>query len=101
MKKDLRKKLKGVKQKIESEINSQVKVEFDYEIPIAEVKKAGISTTGAKIENELIPLSKEFSKYRKKERLWKSKIDSISYNTTDDAKLMRISILKEPEEIYG
>jgi len=101
VKKELKKILKGIEQKIETEINSQVKEIFEYEIPIAEVEKAGISTTGAEIENELIPLGKEFTKYRTKKKFWKSKIDSITYNVTDDEKLMRISLVKEPEEIYG
>lgn len=101
VKKELKKQLKEVEQKIKAEMNSQIKETFDYEIPIAEVEKAGISTTGAEIENELIPLKKEFAIYRKKKKLWKSKIDSITYDVTDDDKFMRISLVKEPEEIYG
>lgn len=101
VKKELKKQLKELEQKVETEIKSQVKEKFDYEIPIAEVEKAGISTTGAEIENELIPLKEEFTRYRKKIKLWKNKFDSITYNVTDDEKLMRISLVKEPEEIYG
>jgi len=101
VKKELKKQLKELEQKVETEIKSQVKEKFDYEIPIAEVEKAGISTTGAEIENELIPLREEFAKYRKKKKLWKNKFDSITYNVIDDEKLMRISLVKEPEEIYG
>ena len=99
-KKELRKKLKELESKLEIEIKSQVKERFDYEIPIAEVEKAGISTTGAIIENELIPLQVEFTKYRKEKELWKSKFDSISYDIADE-KLMRISLIKEPEAIHG
>lgn len=101
VKKDLKKKIKQIEKKIESEIKSKVKEKFDYEIPIAKIEKAGISTTGTEIENELIPLKNEFAKYRKKKKLWKSKIDSITYKVNDDEKLMRISIFKEPVEIYG
>ena len=101
VKKELKKKLKGIEQRIETEIKSQIKDKFDYEIPIAEVEKAGISTTGAEIENELIPLREEFTKYRTKKKLWKDLFDSITYNIIDDEKLMRISLIKEPEEIYG
>ncbi len=100
-KKVLRKELKKIEDKIIDEIKSLVKEKFDYEIPIAEVEKAGISTTGAVIENELIPLKEEFTNYRKKNKLWKNKIDSISYNVTDNETLMRISLIKEPEAIYG
>ncbi len=100
-KKELRKQLRELEQKTEAEIKSQIKEKFDYEIPIAEVKKAGISATGAEIENELIPLSAEFKKYRVQEKLWKNKRDSITYKVTVDEKLMRMSLIKEPEEIYG
>jgi len=100
-KKELRKQLKILEQKIELEIKMQVKQQFDYEIPIAEVEKAGISTTGTKIENELIPLAKEFTEYRKNKELWKNKIDSITYNSNNNESLVRISLMKEPEVIYG
>ncbi|MGR3319361.1 MAG: N-6 DNA methylase [Candidatus Anammoxibacter sp.] len=100
-KKELRNQLKEIGKKIEVEINAHVKEKFDYEIPIAEVEKAGISTTGAEIENELIPLSVEFTKYRTTMKLWNSKFDSITYDITTDEKLMRLSLIKEPEEIYG
>ncbi len=78
-KKELRKQLKEIKDKIESEIKAKIKKDFDYQIPIAEVEKAGISTTGAEIENELIPLSKEFTEYRKQNHLWENKFDAIKY----------------------
>jgi len=101
MKKELRKSLKYLEQKIAAEIKTQVKEWFDYEIPIAEVEKAGISTTGAQIENELIPLQEEFKIYRQNKKLWKNKIDSISYDIGDNEQMMRISLIKEPEPICG
>lgn len=52
------------------EVKSAIKEQFDYEIPIAEVRKAGISTIGSAIENELVPLAEEFSPYRKEMHLW-------------------------------
>ena len=60
-------------QQIEDEIKAQIKKEFDYEIPIVEVKKAGITTTGAPCENELLPVAKEYKEYRLKNNLWKNK----------------------------
>jgi len=52
--KDEKKELSSRKKKILEqrivEVKSTIKKRFDYEIPIAEVKKAGISTTGAPIE---------------------------------------------------
>ena len=51
--------------KIAAEIWAIVKEKFDYTIPIAQVEKAGITTTGAESENQLIDLFKEFTLYRK------------------------------------
>lgn len=69
-KKKLRAELKQIKENIALEIKAQVKKEFNYQIPIAEVGKAGISTTGAVIENELEPLATEFKSYREQNHLW-------------------------------
>lgn len=100
-KKELRTQLKEVHESIDKEIKSKIKKEFNYQIPIAEVQKAGISTTGAEIENELIPLSNEFSNYRKENKLWKNKFDTISYDVMDDGKMYRIPVVGEPIEFYG
>lgn len=66
----LKKQLKEINNSVEIEIKKLIKERFDYQIPVAEVKKAGISTTGAKIENELEDLEPEFTQYRKKNNLW-------------------------------
>jgi len=104
-KKDLRKELKVLEQKIASEIKLKIKTDFDYQIPIAEVEKAGISTTGAKIENELEPLAIEFNTYRKKNKLWEGKFNEITYNADKKGNYHRISIVdtvaQEPEIFYG
>lgn len=69
-KKLLRAKLKAIKAKIDDEVKSQIKKEFDYEIPISDIKKAGITTTGAKGENQLPELLEAYTKYRKSNELW-------------------------------
>ena len=56
---------RALETKIAAEIWAIVKEQFDYTIPIAQVEKAGITTTGAECENELIDLLKEFTPYRK------------------------------------
>ena len=56
--------------KIENEIKEMVKEKFDYEISIADIKKAGITTTGAVGENQLPELLEAFTKYRKDNKLW-------------------------------
>ncbi len=104
-KKALRKQLKELQNKMEAEIKAIIKKEFDYEIPIAEVEKAGISTTGAEIENELIPLAKEYTEYRKKHKLWQTKLEKVKYEILDDGAFYRIPIInniaQEPEIFYG
>lgn len=99
-KKGLRLILKQLEQKIEDEIKAQVKKEFNYEIPIAKVDKAGISTTGAEIENELIPLKTEYEAYRKKNKLWDNKFNSIGYEIDENNMIFRM-VANEVQEIYG
>lgn len=69
-KKKLRAEKKRLENLMEDEAKRLVKEHFDYEIPIAEVEKAGINSIGAEIDNELEPLEKEFTKYRKDHCLW-------------------------------
>lgn len=105
-KKALNAKKKAINEQIESEIKAIVKEKFDYEIPIAEVQKAGISTTGAAIENELIPLAEEFTPYRKEMNLWEVPVKSVKYDLSDDGNIYRCQIesdicVSEPEVFYG
>ena len=104
-KKTFRAKLKALQERMETEIKSIVKEQFDYEIPIAEVQKAGISSTGAEIENELIPLAQEFAPYRIGNKLWGVPIKSVKYRTDDDGNTFRYrmtdDILSEPEVFYN
>lgn len=92
--------IKRIQSLKETEIKAKIKKEFDYEIPIAEVEKAGISTTGAVIENELEPLAKEFVAYRKSKKLWNNKFETISYEIMEDDQLFRM-VAGEPEIFYG
>lgn len=96
-KKELRKQLKILNEKIADEIKAQVKQNFDYQIPIAEVEKAGISTTGAKIDNELEPLAKEFEVYRKDNTLWEESRCGYQYIVKDE-ELLRIDLTSEDKE---
>jgi len=83
-KKQLRSELKNIEAKKEQEIKAIVKEEFNYTIPIAEVEKAGISTTGAVIENELEHLAKEFKKYSSENHLWGKLTESVQYDVKDE-----------------
>ena len=75
---------KEIEQEIERKVKTLVKERFDYQIPVAEVEKAGISTTGAEIEDELIPLEEEFTPYRKEKKLWEKVINSTRYEISGD-----------------
>lgn len=97
-KKELRKQLKILNEKIADEIKTQVKQKFDYQIPIAEVEKAGISTTGAKIDNELEPLAKEFETYRKDNSLWEESHCQYEY-VVENNELWRINLASEDKEV--
>ena len=107
--KDDKKKLNTRKKKIEEdktlEIRRIVKDKFDYEIPVAEIQKAGISSIGAPIDNELIPLADEYTPYRKENHLWDVQTKEIKYNMVENDKIYRVRIVNgrvaEPEAFYG
>ena len=99
-KKELKGRLNQLLQTIEDEIKLEIKTKFDYEIPIVEVEKAGISTTGAPIENELIPVAEEFKKYRIKNKLWAERFVTVQYDLYDN-KFQRVIAAGEPEVFYG
>ena len=107
--KDKKNELNARKKKITEqksvEIREIIKEKFDYEIPFAEVQKAGISTTGAEIENELKPLAEEYTPYRKENNLWNVPVKETQYNCFEDGNILRIrvanNIVSEPEAFYG
>ena len=103
-KKVLRARKKELTALIETETKALVKQRFDYVIPIAEVKKAGISTTGSQTDNELIPLEAEFTNYRKENHLWEKPVKETEYNISADGSMNRTRIIDgvacEPEPFY-
>lgn len=82
--------LKEIKVKKETEIKEKTKELFNYEIPIVQVEKAGITTTGAKCENELEYVAIEFTNYRDLKGLWVVNKPEISYKLNGE-KLVRIT----------
>jgi len=99
-KKKLTAEMKRIEQQMADEKKSIIKGRFDYQIPIAEVEKAGISSTGAVCENDLESLAKEFTAYRKANSLWKEFGFEVSYDVKEE-KLFRIAVGGGPVEIYG
>jgi type I restriction enzyme M protein len=57
--------LKAFITKTGDEIKQAIKEKFNYQIPIVEVEKAGITTTGQPCENELLEVVKEWREYNK------------------------------------
>lgn len=78
-KKELRQQKKKIEAQIQEEIRAQVKEKFDYDIPIATVEKAGISSTGGVIDNELTDIQTEYTPYRLKNELWKELKPKFEY----------------------
>jgi type I restriction enzyme M protein len=78
-KKELRQQKKKIDAQIQEEIRAQVKEKFDYDIPIATVEKAGISSTGGVIDNELTDIQTEYTPYRLKNELWKELKPKFEY----------------------
>ena len=70
--------------KIAEEVKPIVKQLFDYQIPIAQVQKAGITTTGAECENELEELLKEYAPYRKEHKLWEATAKRYEYKVENN-----------------
>lgn len=100
LKTEVKAELKQLDGEKETAIKSEVKQRFDYQIPIAEVEKAGIDSKGAKCENHLEPLRDEYNAYRKANNLWEEIERQSTYEIVEDT-LMRMPIDGEPEMFYS
>lgn len=77
--------LKELCKVIQEETKPVVKKMFGYDIPIAKIDDAGITTTGAASEgNQLPQLVNEYSAYRTQNNLWRVFDNSVSYATNAD-----------------
>ena len=87
-KKAHQKALKEIEKRKEQEFETigreKIKELFDYQIPIVQVEKAGITTTGAKDYNELVDVAKEFKTYRQENNLWQDNKLDVSYKLVND-----------------
>lgn len=97
--------VKQIEDLIATEIKPFVKERFDYPIPVIEVEKAGISSTGAPCENELVDVAVEFRAYRKKAHLWDEPKKEVQYPVDDEANITRLqlidgNVVSEPEIFY-
>lgn len=83
---EIQKSLELIEKQIVEESKPRIKELFDYEIPIAMVNDAGITTTGAASENNELPkLVEEFTAYNDKVKFWKHHDYSALYEYNVDA----------------
>lgn len=77
--------LKELQKQIEAEAKPIIKRKFDYDIPIAKIEDAGITTTGAASEGNQLPgLVEEYHNYSKEHSLWVSVEKNYSYGLTEN-----------------
>lgn len=89
-KKTAEKELKELYKQIDEETKPVVKKKFNYDIPIAKIDDAGITTTGAASEgNQLPQLVDEYSDYRIQNNLWPVLNNEIIYAMNTDGKYCR------------
>ena len=92
------KELKELEKTILEEAKPLIKEYFDYEIPIAMVEDAGITTTGAVSSgNQLPTVQEEYKAYRTENKLWKESNSLVSYTINSEGRLFRIADGKEVE----
>lgn len=79
-KKAAEKALDLLQKQIQEEAKPIIKKKFDYEVPIAKIDDAGITTTGTESGgNQLPELAKEFKNYRSKNHLWDAPLRTTEY----------------------
>ncbi len=78
------KELSDIEKRIVEEAKPLTKEYFDYEIPIAVIKDAGITSTGAvSAGNQLPQLQEEYSKYKTAHNLWIEHKAKVNYSYSD------------------
>ena len=92
------KELRDLEKTITEEAKPLTKEYFDYEIPIAMVEDAGITSTGAvSTGNQLPTLQDEYKEYRIAKKLWNESNSVVSYTINSEGRLSRIDDGKEVE----
>lgn len=92
------KELSDIEKRIVEEAKPLTKEYFDYEIPIAVVEDAGITSTGAvSVGNQLPQLQEEYSKYKTTHNLWVEHKTKVGYSYSDGS--IKIITAHEGEEV--
>lgn len=77
---------KSLEKQIAEDAKPILKSKFNYDIPIAKIDDAGITTTGtASAGNQLPSLLKEYLRYRTDNNLWIDQVIPYSYNIKDNS----------------
>ena len=96
---EIKKRLAQIEKSIVEEAKPLIKEYFDYEIPIAMIEDAGITSTGGVSDNNQLPaLLEEYKTYRTNNQLWKETHSSISY-TLNGRNILRVCG-EEEEELW-
>ena len=94
--KAIRARIEEIAKTATEEAKPLVKEYFDYEIPIAKVDDAGITSTGsASSGNQLPSLEEEYTTYRRANSLWNEKKSVYSYKFGSFGELVRVKDKKE------
>ena len=87
--KSIRKKLEAISVAAMEDAKPLVKEYFDYEIPIAKIDDAGITSTGAvSTGNQLPHLEDEYKEYRKNHNVWIEQCHHIRYVASDNDEIV-------------
>lgn len=90
--------LRDLEKAIIEEAKPLTKEYFDYEIPIAMIEDAGITSTGAvSAGNQLPTLQDEYKEYRTTNKLWEESHNCILYTINHEGKIIRNSDGEEVE----
>lgn len=99
-KKEAEIRLKELNKQIEEEIKPVIKKKFDYDIPIAKVEDAGITSTGALSEGNQLPLVlKRYQEYVAQNRPWPLYHIQYSYGTDSNGDYCRYVDGKEVRKL--
>lgn len=88
----LDKELRDLEKTMREETKPLTKEYFDYEIPVANVEDAGITSTGSVSEGNQLPrLQEAFKEYRSLRKLWDTSHHSVSYAIDSEGHILRLS----------
>lgn len=89
--KTIQTRLDEIEKKIEEAAKLLLKERFDYELGIAKVDDAGITSTGTSSPGNQLPrLEKEFTEYRREKNLWQERTSAVFYKLDDSGNVTRV-----------